>query len=297
MASSKTSARVRIGVSGWRYKPWRGLFYPKGLRQRDELKFASSQLGSLEINGSFYSLQRPAYFAQWRDETRDDFVFALKGGRFITHMKKLRDVRPALANFLASGPLCLEEKLGPMLWQFPENMPCDLARFETFFELLPRDTRRAAAIAKEHGAFMEDRSAVSSRKNRPLRHAVEIRNPACANVDFIELLRRHDIALVIADTAGHWPYLEDITSDFVYVRLHGDEQLYASGYSERAIAHWASRIERWHAGKEPKDARRVGASAAVSGKRDVYVYFDNDMKAHAPRDAVALQRALGITLS
>jgi uncharacterized protein YecE (DUF72 family) len=285
-------ADVRIGVSGWRYKSWRGQFYPKGLRQKDELSFAAAQFGSLELNGSFYSLQKPAYFEHWSSETPDDFVFAVKGGRFITHMKKLRDVRVPLANFLASGPLCLERKLGPILWQFPENMPCDLARFAEFFSLLPRDTRSASKLAKEHAPFLAERSATEIRRKRTLRHAVEIRNPACANPEFIALLRSHGIALVIADTAGRWPYFEDITADFVYVRLHGDQKLYASGYREAAIHAWARRIAAWHAGGEARDAARISKRSSRTAPRDVYVYFDNDMHAHAPRDALALQRAL-----
>ena len=288
-------AKIRVGISGWRYKEWRGVFYPRGLRQSEELAFAAKQFGSIEINGSFYSLQRPAAFEKWRAETPPGFCFAVKGGRYITHMKKLRDVRPALANFLASGPLALEDKLGPILWQFPENMPSDLERFEAFFRLLPRDTEAASALAREHAPWMVGRVFVHVRssRRRKLRHAVEIRNAALATPQFVALLRRHGIALVIADSAGHFPYFEDITGDFVYVRLHGDEKLYASGYTTAAIARWAERIAAWNAGAEPADARRIaGPPAARASGRDVYVYFDNDMHGHAPVDALALQRAL-----
>jgi uncharacterized protein YecE (DUF72 family) len=287
-------ARVRIGVSGWRYASWRGAFYPRGLQQRRELTFAAEQFGSLEINGSFYSLQRPTLYARWNAETPKNFVFAVKGGRFITHMKKLRDVRAPLANFFASGLFCLGDKLGPILWQFPENMPCDMERFEAFFKLLPRDTQAAEQLARERDDFLADRCQIERVTDRRMRHAVEIRNPDCATPEFIQLLRRYHIALVIADTAGRWPYLEDLTADFVYVRLHGDTELYASGYGAHAIQHWAERIARWNAGGEPRDARRVGKAAAARRSRDVYVYFDNDMHGHAPRDALALQRALAI---
>src|SRR5690349_22227877 len=127
---------IRIGISGWRYPPWRGTFYPNGLPQRRELEYASRHVATIEINGSFYSLQRPEFYARWRDETPDGFVFAVKGGRFITHMKKLRDVETALANFFGSGVLALGEKLGPILWQFPESMPHELDRFAAFFAQL-----------------------------------------------------------------------------------------------------------------------------------------------------------------
>lgn len=285
-------ARVWVGVSGWRYREWRGPFYPQGLRQADELKYTASQMNSVEINGSFYSLQRPSSFDAWYEQTPDDFLMAVKGGRFITHMKKLRDVRPALANFFASGLLALKGKLGPVLWQFPENMPADLERFETFFELLPRDTRAAERIASEHAEWLEGRALTKADKRRKIRHAIELRNPACATPEFIALLRRHQIGLVIADTAGRFPFVEDVTADFVYVRLHGDTKLYASDYENTALTRWARRILAWHAGREPRDAPRVTAPLPDGKPRDVYIYFDNDMHAHAPRNAVSLRRML-----
>ena len=285
-------AHVWVGVSGWRYREWRGPFYPQGLRQADELRYTASQLNSVEINGSFYSLQRPSSFEAWFTQTPDDFTMAVKGGRFITHMKKLRDVREALANFFASGLLGLQHKLGPVLWQFPENMPADLERFEAFFELLPRDTRAAERLAREHAAWLEGRTLTHADKRRKIRHAIELRNPACATPEFIELLRRHQIGLVIADTAGRFPFVEDITSDFVYVRLHGDTKLYASDYESPALERWARRIMRWHQGREPRDAPRVTAPLRDGAPRDVYIYFDNDMHAHAPRNAVSLRRIL-----
>jgi uncharacterized protein YecE (DUF72 family) len=285
---------ARIGISGWRYPPWREVFYPSGLPHARELSFAAQHFATIEINGSFYSLQRPEYYARWRDETPDGFVFAVKGGRFITHMKKLRDVDEALANFFASGVLALREKLGPILWQFPESMPDDHARFAAFFAALPRDTRAAARIARKHGPLLRGRSLVRADAERPLRHAIEIRNPASASPRFVELLREHGLAWVVADTAGRWPFHEDVTSDFVYVRLHGDKALYRSGYSSSATTRWAERIAAWQQGGEPPDARRIAAEPAPRcAGRDVYVYFDNDVKVHAPFDALGLQRALG----
>ena len=285
-------AQVWVGVSGWRYREWRGPFYPTGLRQADELRYAASQLNSVEINGSFYSLQRPSSFEAWSEQTPDEFMMAVKGGRFITHMKKLRDVREALANFFASGLLGLKHKLGPILWQFPENMPADLARFEAFFELLPRDTRAAEQLAREHAEWLEGRTLTRTDKRRKIRHAIELRNPACATPEFIALLRRHQIGLVIADTAGRFPFVEDVTADFVYVRLHGDTKLYASDYENPALSRWARRILLWHQGREPRNAPRVTAPLPDGEPRDVYVYFDNDMHAHAPRNAVTLRRML-----
>jgi uncharacterized protein YecE (DUF72 family) len=288
-------AAVRIGISGWRYPPWRGVFYPRELPQARELAYAAQHFPTIEINGSFYSLQRPDYYARWYAHTPQGFVFAVKGGRFITHMKKLRDVDLALANFFASGVLALREKLGPILWQFPESMPHALDRFEAFLQRLPKDTAAAARLAMRHGPKLRGRSLVASDATRVIRHAFELRNEASASPELIALLREHGVAWVVADTAGRWPYREDVTSDFVYVRLHGDKALYRSGYSQRAIERWAERIACWQQGREPSDARLIAAPARTrrSG-RDVYVYFDNDVKVHAPFDALALQCALGL---
>jgi uncharacterized protein YecE (DUF72 family) len=287
---------LRIGISGWRYGGWRGVFYPKGLRQTDELAFAARHFNSIEINGSFYSLQRPALYAAWRAQSPPGFVFSLKGSRFITHMKRLRDIEVPLANFFASGVLCLEEKLGPILWQFPESLRFD-DRFAQFFELLPRDTGQASKLARRHDRRLSGRAAVTTKGTRPLRHAVEVRSPTFLSADFVALLRRHGIGLVVADTAGRWPYFEDVTADFVYVRLHGDEELYRSGYSPAAIARWAKRVRAWSKGSEPKDAVRVSKVRAPHRvRRDVYVYFDNDVKVRAPFDAIALSRALGLDM-
>jgi uncharacterized protein YecE (DUF72 family) len=287
---------LRIGISGWRYVPWRGVFYPEGLAQREELAFAARQVNSIEINGSFYSLQRPESYARWREATPEGFVFAVKGSRFITHMKRLLEIETPLANFLASGVLGLREKLGPILWQFPESFAFDRDRFEAFFRLLPRDTRAAAKLARRHDERLDGRCAIPRGSTLPLRHAVEVRSETFATPEFVALLREHRIALVVADTAGRWPYLEDVTADFVYVRLHGDEELYASGYTDRALDRWAERIRAWSTGREPRDAQRITSRLPPKrASRDVYVYFDNDIKVHAPFDAMALARRLGVS--
>ena len=280
---------IRVGLSGWNYKGWRGPFYPQGLAHRQELAFAASRYGAIEINGSFYSLQRPESFARWHEQTPPGFVFAVKGPRFITHMLKLRRARTPLANFLASGLLRLEEKLGPILWQFPAALPYDEARFEEFFSLLPRDTAAALALARHHDHRLRGRSWLRTGARRPLRHAVEIRHDSFRSPTFIRQLRRHRIGLVVADTV-EWPLLMDVTADFVYCRLHGSEQLYVSGYDDDALRRWAVRVRAWARGSEPRDAVRVLPRSGVRKRgRDVYVFFDNDAKVRAPVDAAALQ--------
>jgi uncharacterized protein YecE (DUF72 family) len=281
------AGRVRIGISGWRYAGWRGVFYPKGLAQRRELEFASRMFDTVEINGTFYSLQKPKSFAMWERETPDDFVFSLKGSRYITHMLKLREVKVPLANYFASGMLGLGEKLGPVLWQFPPQMRFDRERFESFFRLLPRSTKAAASLARRHASRLDDEDRVSVKLDAPLRHCVEIRNESFVVPEFVSLLREHDIGLVVADTV-EWPLLMDVTSDFVYCRLHGSEQLYASGYGDDALDMWAGRVVKWAQG-EQADGRRASEEMADVRARDVYVYFDNDAKVRAPFDAQGLR--------
>ena len=285
---------LRIGISGWTYTPWRGVFYPKGLAHHRELEFASRQHNSIEINGSFYSLQRPSSYERWYADTPSGFVFSVKGPRFITHMKKLRDVETPLANFFGSGVLALREKLGPVLWQFPPNFGWNEERFRAFFELLPRSTEEAANIAKNHDNKLKHGVWTKTDLARPLRYAVEIRHPTFLVPAFFALLREYRIAFVYADTAGKWPYAEDITADFVYCRLHGAEQLYVSGYTDAALDWWAARIRSWRQGKQPADARLIAAGKAKAGKRAVYVYFDNDAKVHAPFDAHRLAERLAL---
>jgi uncharacterized protein YecE (DUF72 family) len=296
MASHRYSTALRIGISGWRYEPWRGTFYPRGLPARDELAYASRQVPTIEINGTFYSLQRPEYFAEWRDQTPDGFVFAVKGSRFLTHTRRLKDIEVPFANFLASGLFELREKLGPILWQFPPTMRWDPQRFEAFFRLLPRSTGEAARLARRHDARLRNRDSVKPHADMEMRHAVEIRHESFCDAGFVDMLRHYNVALVTADTAGRWPLLEDSTADFAYVRLHGDKELYASGYTPRAISHWADRIDAWAHGRQPRDARRAGSRQPRGRPRDVYCYFDNDTKVMAPRDARALMQALGLPL-
>ncbi|KLI98889.1 DUF72 domain-containing protein [Luteimonas sp. FCS-9] len=281
---------IRIGISGWRYAPWRRVFYPEGLVQRDELAFAARRFGTIEINGSFYSLQSPRSWRAWRDATPPGFVFAVKGPRLITHMKRLRDVETPLANFLASGVLALDDRLGPLLWQLPPQLAFDPARIGAFLRLLPRDTGAALALARRREpALMKGRSALPRLRERPIRHALEVRHASFQTPEFVAMLRAHGVGLVVSDSAGRHPVTEDVTADFVYIRLHGDTELYTSGYGKAALDRWARRIARWAAGGEPRDAARSASRAPrAPGGRDVYCYFDNDAKVHAPFDAQAL---------
>ena len=270
-------SEVRIGCSGWRYGPWRGVFYPPGLAQRRELEFISRQMNSVEINGSFYALQRPESYQRWYEQTPADFVFAVKGSRFITHMKRLRGVETPLADFFASGVLALRHKLGPVLWQLPPRFLFRPRVLAEFFQLLPRTTRQAARLAERHDDRLDGRALTTTDVDLPVRHALEVRHSSFVDPGFVALLREHDIALVTADTAGKWPLMEELTSDFAYVRLHGDQELYVSGYGDAALDSWAAKIRAW------------------SGTgRDVYAFFDNDVKVRAPFDAINLATKLGL---
>ncbi|HXO99520.1 MAG TPA: DUF72 domain-containing protein [Luteibacter sp.] len=282
-------ATTRIGISGWRYAPWRGVFYPKDLVQRDELAFASREFPTIELNGSFYSLQRPESYRQWYEATPRGFVFAVKGPRFITHTLRLRDVEKPLANFFASGVLALREKLGPILWQFPPSFRFDPDVLAPFLAMLPRTTEAAAVLGRKHDGHLKREAFLEVKRNHRLRHAVEIRHESFVDPAFIALLRKHGIGFVVADAAGRFPRYFDVTAPFVYVRLHGDKKLYASGYSDKALADWARRIRAWQRGAQPAGDPRIATSPPRKrASRDVYVYFDNDTKVKAPFDARSL---------
>jgi uncharacterized protein YecE (DUF72 family) len=284
-----SQGKIHIGISGWRYKGWRGIFYPEKLPQRRELEFASRRFDTIELNGSFYSLQRPESFSQWHDETPPDFTFAIKGSRYITHMLRLRNVEGPLANFFAQGLLRFGAKLGPILWQLPPNFSFEPERLEQFFALLPRTRKQAAETARKHDDRLKDRSWFQVQKDAALRHAIEIRHESFVNEEFIRLLRRYGVGLVVADTV-EWPLLMDVTAGFVYCRLHGSVELYSSGYEADALDIWARRVVAWARGEEVSDGRKASSRDAVKRKRrDVFVYFDNDMKVRAPFDAEQLR--------
>ncbi|GAA2890097.1 DUF72 domain-containing protein [Microbacterium esteraromaticum] len=269
---------VRVGTSGWRYRSWRGDFYPDGLVQRAELSYIGEQFSTVELNGSFYSLQRPQSYLRWRSAVPDDFVFAVKGSRYISHMLRLRDASTALANFFASGVLALGPTLGPILWQLPERQRFEPDVLETFLEGLPRTTREARALAERHDARMNGRAWLDHVDERPLQYALEPRSETFDDPALTEILNRHGVALTVADTAGRWPQFEPGDADLVYVRLHGASELYTSGYSAEELQTWADCCRRW---------------AAAGDGRDVWVYFDNDARGHAPHDARALARLVG----
>jgi len=271
-------AEVRVGVSGWRYASWRGDFYPAGLAQRRELEYIAGRMTSVEMNGSFYSLQRPTTYRRMVEQTPPGFVIAVKGGRFLTHFKRLVDTRTALANFLASGVLALGERLGPVLWQLPADLAYDEERVAGFLSELPRSTAAAAELAAQHDDKLSgDRVLAEADADRRLRHVLEPRHPSFGSDEAAGLLRARDVGLVVSDSPGSWPCFERTTSDLMYVRLHGHTELYASGYSPRSLDRWADKTRHW-----------------LSEGLDVLVYFDNDAHGRAPHDAVALLERLSV---
>lgn len=287
-------AKIHIGMSGWTFAGWRGDFYPKGLVQKKELEFASRQVNSIEVNGTFYSLQKPASFERWYAETPEDFCFSLKAPQYITHVRRLKEVDEAVANFFASGLFCLKEKLGPILWQFPPNVMLKDDRFEKFLKLLPYDSKSASRLAKKHSSKMDGRNHTQVSGDDPIRHAFEFRHPSFMTPDFIELLRHHGVAVVFAHSGMKSPYTEDLTADFVYARMHGQEKEFNKGYTKAAITWWAERVKCWSRGKQPADAVCVSKEKPKTIARDAYIYFDTEAKEYAPYDALNLAKALQV---
>ena len=272
------TGRAVVGMAGWVYPDWRGTFYPPGLTQKRELEYASTHVTSIELNGSFYSLQRPTSWTGWRDATPDDFVFSVKGPRFITHIRKLDAVHEPLANFFASGILALGGKLGAVMWQLPPSLPFDAGVVEAFLAQLPHTTGEAVALAHERGTRMTGREHVQTDAERPVRHAIEVRHHSFDTPEFLALLEKHRVAAVLGENAGKWPMIDATTTDFRYVRLHADEVMREGGvYDDEAIQEWAQRIEGW-----------------LDLGLDAYVYFDNDTKVRAPIDAMSLIARLGV---
>lgn len=268
--------RARVGISGWRYASWRGDFYPTGLRQADELSYAAERMSAIELNGSFYSLQRPTSWQRWRDAVPDDVEIAVKGPRFLTHFRRLRDTRAGMANFLASGVLALGPKLGPLVWQTPADLPFEPEVIEPFLAALPRSTSAALDLARGRDDRMSGREHLEIDADRPMRHAIEPRHPSFDSDAFADLAARYDVAIVLADSAGRWPAIDRATASFAYARLHGDTELYASGYTSAALDRWAEWMRR-----------RLDAG------RDAYAFLDNDARGRAPWDAMALKDRVG----
>jgi uncharacterized protein YecE (DUF72 family) len=268
---------VRIGLSGWQYDSWRGDFYPAGLAKRRWLEHVGTRFSTVEVNGSFYALQRPSRYRAWRAVVPADFRFALKGGRYLTHMLRLRNVDTALANFFASGPLELGPTLGPVLWQLPEHVVPTPEVLDAFLALLPRTHGAAAALAAGHDAKVVEPSTTAEDPALPIHHVLEVRSPDAVTPDHLAVLRAHRTALVDSH-AGDFPrFVDDTDAPLAYLRLHGAPHTYHDGYGREALVGWADTV-RHH----------------VSAGRDVWVYFDNDAERHAPWDALELGRLLGL---
>jgi uncharacterized protein YecE (DUF72 family) len=256
---------IRVGIGGWTFAPWRGVFYPRGLPHSQELRHATAHVTSIEINGTFYRTQSPASFRKWAAEAPEGFVFALKAPRYATHRKVLAEAGESIERFYESGPLELGDKLGPVLWQFAPFKKFDPEDFGAFLALLPREL-----------------------KGRALRHVVETRHPSFADPKAVELLRAQGVALAILDSTKH-PVIEDLTADFVYARLERAQAAEPTGYAEKALDRWSERFGAWAKGGEPADATRLLAKPAPKAKaRDCFVYFISGAKERNPAAAMAM---------
>lgn len=264
-------AEIRIGVSGWTHDGWRGTFYPKGTPRAKELEYASRRMNSIELNGTFYALQKPATFKEWYDKVPKDFRFSVKAPQFITHVLRLREVEEPLKNFLASGLLRLKDKLGPILWQFPDYVTLKDKRFEEFLKIIPHDSAAAARLARDHGPKVKGRAWTSAGGDYPIRHAFEFRHPSFVNKDFLAMLHEHGVAAAIAHSGKREEsFIDEPTADdFVYLRLYGGKK---AAYSSRELDQWARKILGW--------------------KRDAFVYLGGEVKDQGPFLAQELQRRL-----
>jgi uncharacterized protein YecE (DUF72 family) len=258
------SGQIYVGIGGWTFAPWRGVFYPDGLPHAKELAFASRALTSIEVNGTYYGSQKPATFRKWRSETPDGFVFSLKGPRFATNRRVLKDAGDSIQRFLDSGVTELGDRLGPLLWQFMPTKKFDAADFGGFLELL-----------------------TETFDGRKLRHVVEVRHDSFRDPEFIKLLRRFTIPVVYAEHATY-PAIADLIGDFVYARLQKGKDTIKTGYPPKVLDEWAKRAETWATGKEPADLPRVAGPTPKTNARDVFVYFIHEGKIRAPSAAAAL---------
>jgi uncharacterized protein YecE (DUF72 family) len=259
------TARIRIGIGGWTYEPWRGRFYPSDLTQKRELEYASRKLTSIEINGTFYGTQRATSFEKWHDETPEDFVFALKAPRFATHRRVLAEAGDSIERFFSSGVLSLKDKLGPINWQFAPTKQFDAEDFDGFLRLLPKHLER-----------------------RTIRHAVEVRHASFRHPEFIALVREHGVAVVVAGDSDY-PQIADVTAPFVYARIMGTVESEPLGYSEQALADWATRAKQWVTGGAPDDLQPIAPLAASKeARRDVFLYVISGYKVLNPAAAIAL---------
>lgn len=283
--------KIRIGISGWSYDEWKGDFYPEDLGADQQLGYAAGRFDTIEINGTFYGLTDPGTCRRWRQAAPTGHRFAVKGSRFITHNKKLKDARGPLANFFASGILELGDRLGPILWQLPESFEFDSDLIDEFLGLLPHDTSEAVSLARGHDDRVEEVSYGDQESHR-LRHVLEFRHESFLQPEMARIAARHGTAICFSHSS-EWPYVEEITAGFVYLRLHGPRELYASEYGERGLEGWAKRIVAWNRGDEPHDPARISdLEPPQREERDVYVYFDNTAHGHAPAEARRLRELI-----
>jgi uncharacterized protein YecE (DUF72 family) len=263
--NTKATGNIHIGVGGWVFEPWRGTFYPEGLPQKRELEYAASQLNSIEINGTYYGSQKPESFARWRAETPDDFVFALKGSRYITNRRVLAEAGPSLEKFIYGGMLELKEKLGPINWQFMATKKFDPADFEAFLKLLPHEV-----------------------EGRRLRHAVEVRHDSFRNAEFVEMARAYKVAVITASDS-EFPEIADVTADFTYARIMGTQEEEEAGYSDSQLTRWSERLQAWASGKAPEGLQVVAPAQGKPAPRDVFLYVISGHKVRNPAAAMALR--------
>lgn len=257
----KQSGRIRVGIGGWTYEPWRETFYPADVSKKSELHYASRAVTSIEINGTFYRLQTPAVFAKWRDETPEDFMFTVKAPRYIVSRKNLAENEESIGRFLASGLEELNAKLGAIMWQLPPSKKFEAVEIDAFFRLLPK-----------------------SLGTRPLRHAVEIRHESFLCEAFVEMARKHQIAIVYTHSA-EYPGMANITADFLYVRLRESVANEPTGYPKKQLTLWKTRAQLWAEGGDPDDLPKVQTTGCPSTPRDVFVFFINGAKERAPAAA------------
>ncbi|MDR5753431.1 MULTISPECIES: DUF72 domain-containing protein [unclassified Caballeronia] len=271
MATGKKKAQIRIGIGGWTFEPWRGTFYPEGLTQKRELEYASRQLNSIEINGTFYGSQKPASFVKWHDETPDDFVFSLKAPRFATNRRVLSEAGDSIERFFASGVLELKDKLGPVNWQFAPTKQFDAEDFEGFLALLPKSV-----------------------EGRAIRHAVEVRHESFRDKTFVALARKYGVAIVMAGDSKY-PQIADPTAPFVYARIMGTEEKHRQGYPKKQLDLWTERARVWALGGVPEGLETVTESPTKETPRDVYLYVISGYKALNPAAGIAMIERLAKT--
>ena len=266
LASGAARGRVRVGVGGWTFEPWRNNFYPAGLSHDKELAYASRQLSVIEINGTYYGLQKPATFAKWREQTPADFVFSLKASRHTTNRRVLAEAGESIERFVHSGIAELGTKLGPIVWQFAPTKRFDAADFERFLDLLPRAVQ-----------------------GLPLRHAVDVRHESFKSAEYLALARRHRVATVFTESADY-PALADVTGDFIYTRIMRTDNQFPQGCAPQVLDQIAECALLWHQGQEPQGLPRVEPPLPKTAPRDVFVFFISGAKEKAPAAAMALRQ-------